>query len=184
MKLIPGIFFMAAILAGGFGCDDVINGLETYQRLGVEKTAQGLADLISMDLNSESGAFAITFDSGGVSLSGGATSGCMILNGEGYYPYGLYATSWNATFTVSFANCQGNSGSSYNGVITVSLAGPLGSVSSYGFSGNIEAIGPVRGRLAIDVDYTITYSCLANWDCWSGAVNGYSVSRLWEAYSN
>lgn len=169
-------------LACGPGCDGLVNDMGTYENMSAADTRQGIEDIVGMEINTTDGVFTVTLDatdteSGatGVNIELSGSMGCIGLGGGGFFPYGAF--SWEAGFDIVFDNCTGDSGSVYNGTISVVLSGPLGSVSDYDFTGRLNAGGPVDGRLDIDAHFS-ALSCL-NWECWSGSVNGYSFARLY-----
>ncbi len=178
--------FPALIVLVLYGCDDLVSSMDTHETLGAEDTAEAVNDIILMELNSTDGALLITFNSEGenpgVTVEAGTTGGCISLDGGGFFPYGT--ASWQAAFNLVFDQCSGDSGSLYNGTLSVGLSGPLGSISRYDFTGRIAAEGPVDGRIDIDLHYIIELSCILDWDCWSGSVNGYTVDQLRDALNH
>ena len=169
-----------------YGCDDLVSSMDTQESPGAEDTAEAVNDIILMELNSTDGALMITFssegDSSGVTVEAGATGGCITLEGGGFFPY--ETSSWEADFDLVFEQCSGDSGTLYDGTLSVGLSGLLGSISRYDFTGGIVAEGPVDGRIDIDLHYIIELSCILDWDCWSGSVNGYTVDQLRDALND
>ena len=171
------------------GCDGLINSMKTdddMNLLNIEDTAMALDDLITMGLNSEDGLITVTFNADNtgheVSVETGSGYTCVSMDSGLSFPYG--AASWDASFMLTMNGCGGDSGSIYNGTISVNLAGPPGSVTSFGFSGILNLSGTTNGNIVMNIQYDLDYDCIVNWDCWSGTVNGYTVAALYNAYIN
>jgi hypothetical protein len=172
-------------LAFGPSCDNLVNGLDNFENMSAANTADGVNDIIGMDINSTDGALTITVDytdpdSGdeGVLVDVSGTLGCLGLESGGFFPYGTLG--WEAGFDIVFNDCAGDSGAVYNGTLHIGLSGLLGSVSNFDFTGRITASGAIDGRLDINAHFAVA-SCAMNWDCWSGSVNGYSFEKLHDA---
>lgn len=186
------IFFLSLVWLSG--CDNLVNSMDSNKsmdsdmwmdsakQLSIADTAQALDDLIKMGINSTSGIFTVTFNgvapNAGVTVTPSSVSGCISIDGNNFFPYG--SSSWGGAFNLVFNSCQSTSGtSSYNGSVVVGLSGPLGSVITYDYKGNITAEGAISGNVKIDIHYN-DLNCLLALDCWSGTVNEYSIDTLWD----
>lgn len=152
--------------------------MNSYKQLTVLETAKALDDIIKMQINSN-GIFSLDFsNSAGVTVSSSSASGCATVDGSSFFPYDSLGLAWSGAFAVVLNDCQGSSGTSYSGSITVGVSGSFGVVTRYDYTGNIIAEGEIEGKVKIDIHYVVDLSCLLTWDCWSGTVNGYSIDTL------
>jgi len=167
------------------GCNDLINNMDSTEQLSAEESARALDGFIEIiQINSATGCiftFDFLTDPDGVIVTISSSSVCTAVESSGIITYSSL-NEGEGQFDLIFNGCrsQSNSGTSYTGTITVGLSGSAGSITGFDFTGNITADGEIAGNINIDIHYNAGLSCVSNWDCWSGSVNGYSVDTLSE----
>lgn len=186
MKRLLLIAALFIILIGDSGCNDIINNMDSKRKLSVSETARALDDLIDIfQVTSTTGcifSFDFTTDSSGIIVNVSSGSGCASIDGSGFIPYSSLNEGEGGLILHLNGCSNGNdTGTSYTGTLTVYLTGGSGVITGFQFTGNIGAEGEIEGNLSIDINYTVDLNCVLTWDCWSGSVNGYTTTALFDA---